>query len=201
MSAIRVARGYTGRDKVIKFEGCYHGHADGLLVKAGSGATTFGVPDSPGVPRSYAKNTIALPFNNLKIVRETIQKEWKNIACVNVEPVVGNIGCVLPGPGFLEGLRELTRKYGIILIFDEVMTGFRVSLGGAQAYYGIRPDMPCGSLRRKKGDHGTRCAGRSRVPGGNALRKSPCHDRRDRNPEDTFNEREIRCAPGKGLPA
>jgi glutamate-1-semialdehyde 2,1-aminomutase len=143
MSAIRVARGFTGRDRIIKFEGCYHGHADGLLVKAGSGATTFGVPDSPGVPKSYAKNTITLPFNNLKIVTKTIEKEWKNIACIILEPVVGNIGCVLPGQGFLEGLRRLTKKYGIVLIFDEVMTGFRVSYGGAQAYYGVEPDMTC----------------------------------------------------------
>jgi glutamate-1-semialdehyde 2,1-aminomutase len=143
MSALRVARGFTGRDKIIKFEGCYHGHADGLLVKAGSGATTFGVPDSPGVPKSYARNTITLPFNNLRLFRETVEKEWRNIACVIIEPVVGNIGCVLPRPGFLEGLRKLTKKYGIILIFDEVMTGFRVSYGGAQEYYGIKPDMTC----------------------------------------------------------
>ncbi len=143
MSAIRVARGFTGRDKIIKFEGCYHGHADGLLVKAGSGAATFGIPDSPGVPKSYAKNTITLPFNNLKIIKEAIEKEWKNIACVILEPVVGNIGCVLPRPGFLESLRRLTKKYGIVLIFDEVMTGFRVSYGGAQAYYGVKPDMTC----------------------------------------------------------
>lgn len=143
MSAIRVARGFTGRDKVIKFEGCYHGHADGLLVKAGSGAATFGVPDSPGVPKSYAKNTITLPFNNLPAFKKTVEKDWKNIACVIVEPVVGNIGCVLPRPGFLEGLQKITGKYGILLIFDEVMTGFRVALGGAQAYYGISPDMTC----------------------------------------------------------
>jgi glutamate-1-semialdehyde 2,1-aminomutase len=143
MSAIRVARGFTGRDKIIKFEGCYHGHADGLLVKAGSGATTFGVPDSPGVPRSYAKNTITLPFNDVKALKETIRKEWRSIACVIVEPVVGNIGCVLPRPGFLDALRDLTGKHGIVLIFDEVMTGFRVSFGGAQARFGIRPDMTC----------------------------------------------------------
>lgn len=143
MSAIRVARGFTGRDKVVKFEGCYHGHADGLLVKAGSGATTFGVPDSPGVPRSYARNTITLPFNDSKAFKTVIRKEWRSIACVIVEPVVGNIGCVLPLPGFLETLRKETERYGIILIFDEVMTGFRVSYGGAQAYYGIRPDMTC----------------------------------------------------------
>lgn len=143
MSAIRVARGFTGRDRIIKFEGCYHGHADGLLVKAGSGATTFGVPDSPGVPKSYAKNTITLPFNDIDILKRTIEKEGKNIACVILEPVVGNIGCVLPGKGFLESLRKLTRQYDIVLIFDEVMTGFRVSYGGAQAYYGIKPDMTC----------------------------------------------------------
>ncbi|MFH1702141.1 MAG: glutamate-1-semialdehyde 2,1-aminomutase [Nitrospirota bacterium] len=143
MSAIRVARGFTGRDKTIKFEGCYHGHADGLLVRAGSGATTFGVPDSPGVPKSYAQETITLPFNDVEALKNVINEEWKSIACVIIEPVVGNIGCVLPVPGFLETLRELTKKNGIILIFDEVMTGFRVSFGGAQAYYGIKPDMTC----------------------------------------------------------
>ena len=143
MSAIRVARGFTGRDKIIKFEGCYHGHADGLLVKAGSGATTFGVPDSPGVPKSCAKNTITLPFNDMAALQSIIKKEWKSVACVIIEPVVGNIGCVLPKPGFLESLRKLTKKFGIILIFDEVMTGFRVAFGGAQAYYGITPDMTC----------------------------------------------------------
>jgi glutamate-1-semialdehyde 2,1-aminomutase len=143
MSAIRVARGFTGRDKLIKFEGCYHGHADGLLVKAGSGATTFGVPDSPGVPKSYAKNTITLPFNDIAAFKKVIRKEWKSLACVILEPVVGNIGCVLPKPGFLETLRKLTKDYGIVLIFDEVMTGFRVAYGGAQAYFGISPDMTC----------------------------------------------------------
>jgi glutamate-1-semialdehyde 2,1-aminomutase len=143
MSAIRVARGFTGRDKVIKFEGCYHGHADGLLVKAGSGATTFGVPDSPGVPKSYARNTVTLPFNDARALKSAIEKDWKSIACVILEPVVGNIGCVLPRPGFLEALRRLTRKYGIVLIFDEVMTGFRVSFGGAQERFGIKPDLTC----------------------------------------------------------
>ncbi len=143
MSAIRVARGFTGRDKIIKFEGCYHGHADGLLVKAGSGATTFGVPDSPGVPKSYARNTITLPFNDLEAVKAVIEKNWKEIACVILEPVVGNIGCVLPKRGFLSGLRKLTKEYGIVLIFDEVMTGFRVAFGGAQERYRIKPDMTC----------------------------------------------------------
>jgi glutamate-1-semialdehyde 2,1-aminomutase len=143
MSAVRVARGFTGRDKIIKFDGCYHGHADGLLVKAGSGATTFGVPDSPGVPKSYAKNTITLPFNNINALKAVIKNEWRSIACVVIEPVVGNIGCVLPKSGFLESLRKLTKDHAIVLIFDEVMTGFRVSYGGAQAYYGITPDMTC----------------------------------------------------------
>lgn len=143
MSAIRAARGFTKRDRIIKFEGCYHGHADGLLVKAGSGATTFGIPDSPGVPKSYAKNTITLPFNDIKAFKDVMQREWKSIACVILEPVVGNIGCVLPRPGFLETLRRETKKYGIVLIFDEVMTGFRVSYGGAQEYYKVIPDMTC----------------------------------------------------------
>jgi len=143
MSAIRAARGFTGRDRIIKFDGCYHGHADGLLVKAGSGAATFGLPDSPGVPKSYARNTITLPYNDVPALRKMIETEWRSIACVIVEPVVGNIGCVLPKQGFLEALRKLTKKHGIVLIFDEVMTGFRVSFGGAQAYYGIKPDMTC----------------------------------------------------------
>jgi glutamate-1-semialdehyde 2,1-aminomutase len=143
MSAIRAARGFTGRDKIIKFEGCYHGHADGLLVRAGSGAATFGVPDSPGVPKSYARNTLTLPFNDTKALKGLIEKEWKSIACVILEPVAGNMGCVLPRTGFLKNLRSLTRKYGIVLVFDEVMTGFRVAYGGAQERFGIKPDMTC----------------------------------------------------------
>jgi len=143
MSAIRAARGYTGRDKIVKFEGCYHGHADGLLVKAGSGAATFGVPTSPGVPKDYARNTITLPFNDLKAFRKICEKAGKKIACVILEPVVGNSGCILPKPGYLEGLRRLTKRYGILLIFDEVMTGFRVSFGGAQRKFKIKPDMTC----------------------------------------------------------
>ncbi|MDX9715072.1 MAG: glutamate-1-semialdehyde 2,1-aminomutase [Dissulfurispiraceae bacterium] len=143
MSAIRVARGFTKRDKIIKFEGCYHGHSDGLLVKAGSGAMTFGVPDSPGVPADYAKNTITLPYNDVKAFTSLVKKEWKSIACVIVEPVVGNIGCVLPKRDFLDALRETTKKYGMVLIFDEVMTGFRVSYGGAQKKFGIKPDLTC----------------------------------------------------------
>lgn len=143
MSAIRVARGFTKRDKIIKFEGCYHGHFDGLLVKAGSGAATFGIPDSSGVPESYARETITLPFNNIKAFKSLLKKEGGSIACVIVEPVVGNMGCILPAEGFLETLREETAKHAIVLIFDEVMTGFRVTKGGAQSYYKIKPDMTC----------------------------------------------------------
>ncbi len=143
MSAIRVARGFTRRNKIIKFEGCYHGHFDGLLVKAGSGVATFGVPDSSGVPKSYARETITLPFNDIKAFKGLLKKVGDSIACVIVEPVVGNMGCILPAKGFLETLREETVKHGIVLIFDEVMTGFRVSKGGAQSYYKIKPDMTC----------------------------------------------------------
>jgi glutamate-1-semialdehyde 2,1-aminomutase len=143
MSAIRAARGFTGRDKIIKFEGCYHGHADGLLVKAGSGAATFGVPTSPGVPKDYARNTITLPYNDLKAFKKVCEKTGKNVACVILEPVVGNSGCILPKPGYLEGLRKVTNKYGIVLIFDEVMTGFRVSYGGAQKAFKVKPDLTC----------------------------------------------------------
>jgi len=143
MSAIRAARGFTGRDRVVKFEGCYHGHADGLLVRAGSGAMTLGVPDSPGVPKGYARNTITLPYNDVKAFRSLMRAEGKRIACVIVEPVAGNMGCVLPQPGFLETLRKETRRHGAVLIFDEVMTGFRVAFGGAQQRYGIEPDLTC----------------------------------------------------------
>lgn len=141
MSAIRLARGFTGRDKIVKFEGCYHGHSDSLLVKAGSGALTLGVPTSPGVPASLAEHTLALEYNNLDQVREIFAQLGKQIACIIVEPVAGNMNCVPPVPGFLQGLREVCTHYGAVLIFDEVMTGFRVALGGAQAHYGITPDL------------------------------------------------------------
>src|SRR5579862_9785091 len=124
MSALRVARGFTRRDDIVKFEGCYHGHSDGLLVKAGSGAATFGVPTSPGVPSDYAKHTLVLPYNDLEAVRALFRKKGKSIAAVIVEPIAGNMGVVLPRPGFLEGLRELTGRYGSLLIFDEVISGF-----------------------------------------------------------------------------
>ncbi len=143
MSAIRLARAYTRRNKIIKFEGCYHGHADSLLVKAGSGATTLGIPDSPGVPPDLARDTITLPFNNLKAVQKVVEQEGNQIACLIVEPVPGNMGTIIPEDGFLPGLRELTLPFGIVLIFDEVMSGFRISDGGAQQRYGIRPDLTC----------------------------------------------------------
>lgn len=141
MSAIRLARGATGRKKIIKFEGCYHGHSDSLLVKAGSGALTQGVPNSAGVPAAFAKHTLTLPFNDIDAVAECLAQVGQEVACIIVEPVAGNMNCVPPAPGFLEGLREQCDKHGVVLIFDEVMTGFRVALGGAQAHYGVTPDL------------------------------------------------------------
>src|SRR6266404_4964802 len=140
MSAIRLARGVTGRDKLVKFEGCYHGHGDSLLVKAGSGVATLGLPDSPGVPASLAANTLTLPYNNSDSLQEVFSKH-EDIAAVIIEPVVGNMGCVPPRPGYLEAVREITSAHGALLIFDEVMTGFRVARGGAQELYGIAPDI------------------------------------------------------------
>ena len=133
MSAIRLARGYTGRDAIIKFEGCYHGHSDSLLVKAGSGALTQGVPSSAGVPADFAKHTLTLAYNDLAEVQATLEEKGEQVACIIVEPVAGNMNCVPPAPGFLQGLRSLCDAHGVVLIFDEVMTGFRVALGGAQA--------------------------------------------------------------------
>lgn len=141
MSALRLARGYTGRDKIIKFEGCYHGHSDSLLVKAGSGALTLGVPTSPGVPAALAELTITLSYNNIEEVRQTFKEIGDQVACIIVEPVAGNMNCIPPVEGFLEGLREVCDEYGCVLILDEVMTGFRVSLGGAQGHYNIKPDL------------------------------------------------------------
>jgi glutamate-1-semialdehyde 2,1-aminomutase len=141
MSAIRVARGFTGRDTIVKFEGCYHGHSDSLLIKAGSGALTLGVPTSPGVPKALAAHTVTLDYNDAEQVRDVFRKIGEEIACIIVEPVAGNMNCVLPAPGFLETLREECDRAGALLIFDEVMTGFRVALGGAQALYGVRPDL------------------------------------------------------------
>ncbi len=141
MSALRVARGFTGRDVTIKFEGCYHGHVDSLLVKAGSGVATLGLPDSPGVPKGFSDTTIALPFNSVEAVETTFRERGDQIAAIIVEPVVGNMGCVPPAPGYLEALRTLCTHYGALLIFDEVMTGFRVAAGGAQQLFGIKPDL------------------------------------------------------------
>ncbi len=141
MSAIRLARGFTGRDKILKFEGCYHGHADCLLVKAGSGALTLGQPSSPGVPADFAKHTLTATYNDLDSVREAFMAQPDQIACIIVEPVAGNMNCIPPVPGFLQGLREICDEFGALLILDEVMTGFRVAQGGAQAYYNVKPDI------------------------------------------------------------
>ena len=141
MSAIRLARGFTGRERIVKFEGCYHGHSDGLLVKAGSGALTLGVPDSAGVPAAFAAATTTLPYNDAAALERCFSEIGREFACVIVEPVAGNMGCVPPLPGFLETLRELCTRHGALLVFDEVMTGFRVAAGGAQALYGVKPDL------------------------------------------------------------
>ncbi|WP_027858334.1 glutamate-1-semialdehyde 2,1-aminomutase [Marinobacterium jannaschii] len=141
MSAIRLARGYTGRDKIVKFEGCYHGHSDSLLVKAGSGMLTLGEPSSPGVPAALAEHTITLNFNDIDNVRQTFAEVGDQIACIIIEPVAGNMNCIPPVPGFLEGLREVCDEHGTVLIFDEVMTGFRVALGSAQSVYNVKPDL------------------------------------------------------------
>ncbi|MFD0047820.1 glutamate-1-semialdehyde 2,1-aminomutase [Actinomycetes bacterium NPDC127524] len=143
MSALRLARGYTGRNKILKFEGCYHGHGDSLLIKAGSGVATLGLPDSPGVPEGTAKNTITVPYNDLAAVSYAFEQFGEDIACIIVEPVAGNMGLVPPQPGFLQGLRDITSQYGALLIFDEVMTGFRVGYNCAQGYYDVMPDITC----------------------------------------------------------
>ena len=161
MSAIRLARGYTERDKILKFEGCYHGHSDSLLVKAGSGALTLGVPTSPGVPKDLAKHTLTLEYNNLEVVEELFSEMGEEIGCIIVEPVAGNMNCIPPKEGFLQGLRKICDEYGAVLIFDEVMTGFRVALGGAQEFYNVKPDLtalgkviggglPCAAFGGKK---------------------------------------------------
>src|ERR1041385_622096 len=141
MSAIRLARAYTGREKIIKFEGCYHGHGDSFLIKAGSGAATLGIPDSPGVTKGAACDTLNAKFNDIESVKFQVSSFKSQIAAIIVEPVVGNMGCVPPKPGFLEALRDITAKHGALLVFDEVMTGFRLALGGAQQRFGIKPDL------------------------------------------------------------
>jgi glutamate-1-semialdehyde 2,1-aminomutase len=141
MAAIRLARGFTGRDRIVKFDGCYHGHGDSLLVKAGSGVATLGLPDSPGVPASLAQLTTVLPFNDVDALEKEFKAHGPGIACVIVEPIAGNMGCVPPKPGYLQAMREISERHGSLLLFDEVMTGFRVAAGGAQQLYGIRPDL------------------------------------------------------------
>jgi len=143
MSAVRLARGYTGRKKVVKFDGCYHGHSDSFLVKAGSGVITLGIPGSPGVPDDIVKNTISIPYNDVDTLTKTLTEQGDDIACIIVEPVGGNMGCVPPADGFLQALRDLTAEHGVVLIFDEVITGFRLAYGGAQEYYNVTPDLTC----------------------------------------------------------
>jgi glutamate-1-semialdehyde 2,1-aminomutase len=143
MSAIRLARGFTGRDRIVKFEGCYHGHSDSLLVKAGSGLATFGTPDSAGVPADFARNTIVVPYNDPEALAKTFEEQGSEIACVIIEPVAGNMGCVAPRDGYLEAVREIAASHGALLIFDEVITGFRVAFGGAQELFGVKPDLTC----------------------------------------------------------
>jgi glutamate-1-semialdehyde 2,1-aminomutase len=143
LSAIRLARGYTGRERILKFEGCYHGHVDSLLVKAGSGVATLGIPGSPGIPKGLAELTVTVPFNDLAAAKTAVKRFGRELACVIVEPAAGNMGLVLPAPGFLEGLREITAASGIVLIFDEVISGFRLRFGGFQDLAGVRPDLTC----------------------------------------------------------
>jgi glutamate-1-semialdehyde 2,1-aminomutase len=143
MSAIRLARGFTGRDRIIKFEGCYHGHSDSLLVKAGSGLATFGAPDSAGVPADFARNTCVIPYNDPVALEQILEEQGSEIACVIIEPVAGNMGCVPPAPGYLEAVREMTSRRSVLLIFDEVITGFRLAYGGAQQRYGVKADLTC----------------------------------------------------------
>lgn len=186
MSAIRLARGFTGRDKILKFEGCYHGHGDSLLVKAGSGVATLGIPGSPGVPACLAELTITVPFNSTEAFRKAVDRHGKELACVIVEPVAANMGVVNPRPGFLETLRELTRKAGIVLIFDEVITGFRLTYGGFQKLCRLEPDLTClgkiiggglpvGAFGGKRTIMDFLAPNRPRLPGGHPLRQSPGH--------------------------
>ena len=205
MSALRLARGFTERAKIVKFIGCYHGHSDSLLVDAGSGLATFGVPSSPGVTEGVAKDTITVPFNDSDAITRVMDEYGEDIACIIVEPIAGNMGCILPENGYLGTLRTLTEKHGALLIFDEVMCGFRASLGGAQAAYGITPDLTClgkiiggGRLRRQARHHGADRARRSRLPGGHAFGQPARHDGGHRNLEvhlEGAGARRGRCEP------
>ncbi len=205
MSALRLARAYTGRSKIIKFSGCYHGHADMLLVQAGSGVATMGLPDSPGVPAETTSNTLIAPYNDSAAVEEIFRAYPQEIAAIIVEPVAANMGLVLPLPGFLEKLRSLTQHYGALLIFDEVMTGFRVALGGMQERVGITPDLTClgkiiggglacRCLRWTSRYHGTCRPGGYHVPGWHALRQSSCYGCRYRHADRDAQTRSIRKA-------
>ena len=200
MSAIRLARAFTGKDKIIKFEGCYHGHADSFLIKAGSGAMTLGVPDSPGVPAAIGSATLTARYNDLVSLENLLAAYPGEVAGLIVEPVVGNMGCVPPAEGFLQGLRSLCTNHGIVFIMDEVMTGFRVALGGAQQLYGIKPDLttlgkiiggglPVGAYRRQKGNNETSRPVRTDVPGGDAFRKPACDGRRNPDDQDAFRQK------------
>ena len=186
MSAVRAARGYTGRNKIIKFEGCYHGHSDAMLVKAGSGVMTAGVPDSSGVPAGCTEDTLLAVYNDLDSVKDLFDAWDGQIAALIVEPVGANMGVVPPAPGFLEGLRKLCTEHGAVLIFDEVITGFRLARGGAQEYYGIQADlttygkiigggMPVGRLRRTPGDYGSRLSSGKSLSGRDIERQSGSH--------------------------
>ena len=189
MSAIRLARGYSGKDKLIKFEGCYHGHADCLLVKAGSGMLTLGEPTSPGVPADFAKHTLTAEFNNLESVKTLLEANPDQVATIIVEPIAGNMNCIPPADGFLQGLRELCDEHKVVLIFDEVMCGLRVGPGTAQQLYGVTPDlttlgkilgggMPVGAFGGKKRNHAASSACRACISSRNLVRQSYCNDRR-----------------------
>ena len=196
MSAIRLARGFTGREKIVKFEGCYHGHADSLLVSAGSGVATLGIPGSPGVPRDLAKHTLTLPFNHTEGLETAFERFGSEIAAVIVEPVPGNMGVIEPDLTFLKRLRQLTSERGALLIFDEVISGFRVAPGGAQALYGIMPDLTClgkiiggglpvGAYGGKEGHHAPDGTGRRYLSGRDPFRQSACHGSRPGHPQGT----------------
>ena len=207
MAVLRLMRAFTGRDKVIKFEGCYHGHADMFLVKAGSGVATLGLPDSPGVPRSTTANTLTAPYNDLEAVKQLFAENPDAISGVILEPIVGNAGFIQPEPGFLEGLRELTKEHGALLVFDEVMTGFRISYGGAQAHFGVTPDLttmgkviggglPVGAYGGRGRHHGDGRSGRADVSGRHAERQSSGDDRGHQDPRTAPPARHLREARG-----
>lgn len=194
MSAVRAARGFTGREKIIKFTGCYHGHSDGLLVKAGSGLLTGSVPDSAGVPAGYAAATLLAEYNDIESVRRLLEENEGQVACIVVEPVAANMGVVPPEEGFLAALREAADAYGALLVFDEVITGFRLGLGGAQGYYGVTPDlstfgkivgggMPLAAYGGRRGCDVLRGPLRRGIPGGNPVRKPDCGDSGNGNAE------------------